>query len=51
MTKFDGIPKVESEHRDEISHHPEWMGLQKKVSNPEDLRDGSLLELHRRFHI
>ena len=51
MIEFDGTPKVETERRDEISHHPRWKGLQMKELNQEDLRDGSSLELHHKSHI
>lgn len=48
MIEFDGTPKVETERRDGISHHPRWKGLQMKELNQEDLRDGSSLELHHK---
>lgn len=51
MTEFDGTPKGETEHRDEISHHQEWQGLQMKESNREHLRGETLIELRRISHI
>jgi len=51
MIEFDGTPKVETERRDGISHHPRWKGLQMKELNQEDLRVGSSPELHHKSRI
>lgn len=51
MIEFDGTPKVGTEHRDGISHHPRWKGLRMKELNREDLRDGSSPELHHKSRI
>lgn len=51
MIEFDGTPKVGTEHRDGISHHPRWKGLRMTELNREDLRDGSSLELHHKSRI
>ena len=50
MMEFDGTPKVETESKDRISHHPRWKGLRMK----ELIRktwDGSSLELHHKSRI
>lgn len=51
MIEFDGTPKVGTEHRDGISHHPRWKGLRMKELNREDLRDESSLELHHKSRL
>lgn len=45
------IPMVETEHKDGISHHSEWKGLQMRALNQEGQKGGSSLQLLHIFHI